>query len=208
MNDRTKRKAKRRSAQAPPSKPILKPTSKPASHAPQPPYCGNPVQVGPYIVLAGGTRYLESSDLDKADVLVPLTGCKELNFGELYLLTAEEQPSGITSLSPGKTHKVLVGKLPDFGGVPDNWEAFLRDLVIPLLASGATLLGFCFASQGRTGTFLASLIAMLEPEVDDPIAAVRERHCEHAVESVAQAEAIFAIKGTPVPDFYRQTLRS
>jgi hypothetical protein len=88
--------------------------------APQPPYRGNPVRVGPYTVLAGGTRYLESADLDKADVLVPLTGCKELNFGELYLLTAEEQPSGITSLSPGKTHKVLVGKLPDFGGVPDN----------------------------------------------------------------------------------------
>jgi len=196
MTDR-KPRTKRKAAQAPP-----------AARAPQPPYRGNPVRVGPYTVLAGGTRYLESSDLDKADVLIPLTGCEELNFGQLYELTAEQQPTGITVFAPGKTHKVLVGKLPDFGGVPDNWEAFLRELVIPLLASGATLMGFCFASQGRTGTFLGSLIAILEPETDDPIAAVRQRHCEHAVETVAQAEAIFAIKGIPVPDFYRQTLRS
>ena len=195
MNDKVKRRARRKTA-APPT-----------SRAPQPPYRGNPVRVGPYTVLAGGTRYLESADLDKADVLIPLTGCKELNFGQLYQLTAAEQPSGITAFTPGKTYKVLVGKLPDFGGVPDNWEAFLHERVIPLLASGATLLGFCFASQGRTGTWLASLIAILEPDVDDPIAAVRERHCEHAVESVAQAEAIFAIKGMPVPDFYRQSLR-
>ena len=191
MND-SKRTSKRKAAQAPP-----------ASPAPQPPYRGNPVRVGPYTVLAGGTRYLESSDLNKADVLIPLTGCQELNFGQLYELTAEQQPSGITAFAPGKSYQVLVGKLPDFGGVPDNWEAFLRQQVIPLLASGATLMGFCFASQGRTGTFLASLIAILEPEVDDPIAAVRERHCEHAVESVAQAEAIFAIKGIPVPERYR-----
>jgi hypothetical protein len=161
------------------------------------------VPVGPYTVLAGGTRYLESSDLDKAEVLIPLTGCQELNFGQLYELTAEQQPSGITAFAPGKSYQVLVGKLPDFGGVPDNWEAFLRQQVIPLLASGATVMGFCFASQGRTGTFLASLIAILEPETDDPIAAVRQRHCEHAVETAAQAAAIFAIKGMPMPERYR-----
>lgn len=191
MNDR-KRRTKRKAAQAPP-----------ASRAPQPPYRGNPVRVGPYTVLAGGTRYLESSDLDKADVLIPLTGCQELNFGQLYELTAEQQPSGITTFTPGKSYKVLVGKLPDFGGVPDNWEAFLRQQVIPLLASGASLMGFCFASQGRTGTFLGSLIAILEPETDDPIEEVRQRHCEHAVETAAQAAAIFAIKGIPVPERYR-----
>ena len=191
MND-SKRTSKRKAAQAPP-----------ASPAPQPPYRGNPVRVGPYTVLAGGTRYLASSDLDKADVLIPLTGCQELNFGQLYELTAEQQPSGITAFAPGKSYQVLVGKLPDFGGVPDNWEAFLRQQVIPLLASGASLMGFCFASQGRTGTFLASLIAILEPETDDPIAAVRQRHCEHAVETAAQAAAIFAIKGIPVPERYR-----
>ncbi|MFA7340184.1 MAG: hypothetical protein WC028_25615 [Candidatus Obscuribacterales bacterium] len=199
MNDKVKRKATRSRTKAPPAKAI--------SRAPQPPYRGNPVRVGPYTVLAGGTRYLESADLDKADVLIPLTGCQELNFGQLYQLTAAEHPSGITAFAPGKTYQVLVGKLPDFGGVPDNWEAFLHQQVIPLLASGSTLMGFCFASQGRTGTWLASLIAILEPDVEDPIAAVRERHCEHAVESVAQAEAIFAIKGMPVPDFYRQSLR-
>jgi protein-tyrosine phosphatase len=64
------------------------------------------------------------------------------------------------------------------------------------------------AGHGRTGTFLASLIALLEDDhtTPDPIAAVRERHCEQAVESVAQGEAIFALRGQPLPRKYRRTL--
>jgi protein-tyrosine phosphatase len=46
---------------------------------------------------------------------------------------------------------------------------------------------FCTASHGRTGTVIAGLIAMLEPETDDPIEAVRKRHCGQAVETREQA---------------------
>jgi protein-tyrosine phosphatase len=47
---------------------------------------------------------------------------------------------------------------------------------------------FCLGSHGRTGTVIAGLIAMLEPEVDDPIEAVRKRHCGKSVETREQAE--------------------
>lgn len=177
-----------------------------ASSAPRPPYRGHCVPIGPYKtqILAGGVQYLKPEDLGKADIIVPLTGVSEFDFGETYTVVADDKPSGITRLEPGREYTMLVGRLPDFGGVPDNWEWFLRERVIPLLVQGKTLLGFCFASQGRTGTWLASLVAILEPETADPIAAVRERHCEHAVETRAQATAIFALRGEALPDKYQR----
>lgn len=93
----------------------------------------------------------------------------------------------------------------DFGGAPDGWESFLRQEIIPLLEKGEKLLVFCSASHGRTWMFLASLIAILESreETPDPIEAVRERHCCHAVETPVQAADIFALRGEPLPEKYR-----
>jgi hypothetical protein len=79
--------------------------------------------------------------------------------------------------------------------------------VIPLLAESKKLLGFCMASQGRTGTWLASLVAILEPDTADPIAAIRQRHCQHAVETLAQAKAIFALRGEELPAKYRRQFK-
>ena len=152
-----------------------------------PPHRGGAVKVGPYTVYAGGARDLAPEDFDEFDVLVPLTErLPEFVFGDIVLLSV----------------------LPDFGGVPDDWQDHLEDRVIPLLewcnATDRKMLAFCTASHGRTGTFLASLIALLESEEEtpDPIAAVRERHCSHAVETKAQAEGIFALRGQKVPEKY------
>lgn len=172
--------------------------------APKPPYRGHVVQVGPYQVLAGGTMYLQPEDLAKADVLVPLTGVAEYEFGSTYQIRSAQQPSRITALEEGREYTMLVGRLPDFGGVPDNWQWFLEERVIPLLVQGKLLLGFCMASQGRTGTWLASLVALLEPQTKDPIAAIRQRHCAKAVETLAQAEAIFALRGQALPKKYQR----
>jgi hypothetical protein len=120
------------------------------------------------------------------DVVIPLT---------------EGLPKGIPV---GQEIRLLIGHLVDYGGVPDNWGAFLRQQVIPLLETGKKVLAYCVGSHGRTGTFLASLIALLEPDINDPIAAARERHCHHAVESLAQATAIFALKGRQLPEKYAQ----
>ncbi|MCC7531904.1 MAG: hypothetical protein IT342_25605 [Candidatus Melainabacteria bacterium] len=176
--------------------------------APKPPYRGLPVRVGPYLnqVLAGGVLYLKTSDLDRCDLLVPLTGCEQLDFRGLYFLDSAFQPSGITQFKPGRKYAVLCAKLPECGGMPVDWEDLLRSEILPRLAAGVKMMPFCLTGEGRTGTFLASLAALLEPDVDDPIQAVRERYCVHAVETVRQAEAVFAIKGKPLPEKYRQSL--
>ena len=76
--------------------------------------------------------------------------------------------------------------------------------VIDELERGQKILTFCVGSHGRTGTFLASLIAVLETaeETPDPIEAVRLRHCHHAVETLAQAEGVFALRGESLPERY------
>jgi hypothetical protein len=142
---------------------------------------GEPVRVGPYTVLAAGTQYgLQAGDLARAEVIIPLT-------------------ERVPPLPFGPDQQILHCPLPDFGGVPDNWGEFLRQQVIPLLDEGKKVMAFCVGSHGRTGTFIASLIALLEPETKDPVAAARERHCCKAVESEAQATAIFALRGKKLP---------
>jgi hypothetical protein len=142
--------------------------------------------VGPYTVLAGGTRDLTEEDLERADVLVPLNG---------------EAPFAL-----GRAYRVIGCSLRDYGGVPKEWREFLERVIVPELQAGNRLLAFCVGSHGRTGTFLASLIALLESaeETPDPIAAVRARHCHKAVETRAQAEAVFALRGEPLPAEYEK----
>ena len=67
---------------------------------------------------------------------------------------------------------------------------------------------YCMGSHGRTGTFIASLIALLESkeQTPDPIAAVRERHCSKSVETIGQARAIFALRGEKLPKKYDDEL--
>lgn len=148
-------------------------------------YGQHPVPVGPYHVYLGGTRDLIPKDFEEFDVLVPLVeyGMPKLVFGKLYA--------------------ILAAPLQDHGGVPKNWKEFLFEKVIPLLAAEQKLLAFCMGSHGRTGCFLASLISLLEPEEEDPIAAARERHCTFAVESLEQAEAVFALRGKKLPKIYQ-----
>lgn len=131
--------------------------------------------------------YFGGSNVVQADVLVTLNG---------------RQPF---DLQPDQDLLIEL-VLPDFGGVPSNWRELLETLVIPRLARGDRVLAFCSASHGRTGTFLASLIALLESadETPDPIAAVRKRHCQEAVETLAQATGIFALRGQPLPRRYRK----
>ncbi len=172
---------------------------------PHQPHRGEPVKVGAYTIFLGGTQYLRAEDLAVADVLLPLTEVP-LAFGSWHQLQQTDpslsQIRGLPPFELNKVYNVLAAPLKDFGGVPDNWGQFLSEVVIPLLASGKKVLAFCIGSHGRTGTFLASLIALVEPEVEDPIAEARKRHCEKAVETKAQAKAVFALKGIVPSDEY------
>lgn len=154
---------------------------------PQPPPCshrGEGVKVGPYTIYAGGMQYLEPGDSARFSLLVPLT-------------------SGRMPFGFGGRYKILAAPLVDFGGVPRKWGSLIH-VVVNELDSGETILAFCEGSHGRTGCFLGSLIALLESkeETPDPIVAVRQRHCHKAVETLAQAEAIFAIRGESLPAHY------
>ncbi|CAN5536285.1 hypothetical protein BH10CYA1_BH10CYA1_18060 [soil metagenome] len=148
-----------------------------------------PVAIGSYQIWPGGAVYFMPGDFDGGAnfVLIPL---------------AEEEgiPPYVMRMAE---YSVLACPMTDFGGVPDNWENFLRSQVIPKLAAGQHLIPFCKGGHGRTGTLIASLIAILEPSVTDPIAAVRERYCSFAVETIEQGTAIFALAGQPLPMKYQ-----
>jgi protein-tyrosine phosphatase len=109
-------------------------------------------------------------------------------------------------VEPGEICPLPVLWLPlqDFGGVPSNWEGLLKQKIIPKLADGQQLVFFCHAGHGRTGTALASLIALLEDETQtpDPIRALRDRYCQEAVETARQQQAVFALRGQPLPVTY------
>ncbi len=144
------------------------------------------VSVGQYMVYAGGTQYWYRTNPPAVDVVVVLT---------------EKIPTNVDFGDAAVLHLPLI----DFGGVPDDWADQLRQKVLPLLESGKTVLAHCVGSHGRTGTFLASLVALLEPKTRDPIAAVRRRHCLKAVETKAQAIGIFAIRGKKLHKRYEHS---
>lgn len=148
---------------------------------------GNPVQVGPYTIYAGGTRDLREGDLTGYDLVIPLA-------------------AGSVPLARRERAVVWSYELRDYGGVPPDWAEFLQEVVIEL-RKGRRIIAFCMGSHGRTGTFLASLVALLEPGCEDPIAAARVRHCRKAVETRAQAEAVFALRGTPLPAGYAEEFK-
>ena len=150
------------------------------------PHRGSPVTVGPYTMFAGGKMYFDLSDLDGIDLAIPLI---------------EHLPKGMF----GYGGRVRHYPIPDFSGVPDDWSSFVSE-VIREFESGIKVLAFCAGSHGRTGCLIASLIAVLETaeETPDPIEAARIRHCEEAVETYAQAQAVFKLRGADVPAKYRQ----
>jgi protein-tyrosine phosphatase len=122
-----------------------------------------PIRVGPYEVYAGGMLY--SMEYENFDVLVPLD--RQFRYdGE---------------------RTVLPAIIPDYHPPGPEIAGFLRDQLIPELEAGKRVVVFCLGSHGRTGTVIAGLIALLEPETD-PITAVRERHCGKAVETREQAQ--------------------
>lgn len=153
---------------------------------PHPAHRGRAVRVGPYKIYAGGTRYLQPEDLERFDLIIPL------------------EPKIPTRLGHRQHVEILGCPWPDYGPPPEGFEEFLWNEVIPELKRGKRILVYCIGSHGRTGTFLASLIALLEsPErTPDPIAAVRRRHCDHAVETLKQARYIFALRGEELPEEY------
>jgi len=133
---------------------------------------GQVVTVGKYEILAGGIYYLQPKDIFKADIVIALTPVpQELNVRE-----------------------ILFYDWPDLEPPPEDFEQFLQSEVIPALEAGKKVLVFCAGGHGRTGTFLACLLALLEPEIEDPVAEIRRRYCLKAVETPEQAAAVMSLR--------------
>lgn len=147
---------------------------------------GHPVKVGDHTIWAGGIIFLEPEDVKQFDVVIGLARLRDPQQLKRDLKQGAE---------------LVQYELEDFGGVPEDWGSFLGR-VVEYLRQEKRVLVFCGAGQGRTGTLLASLVALLEPDVHDPVRAVRERYCPHAVETSAQARAVFAIRGQKLPMSY------
>jgi hypothetical protein len=142
-----------------------------------------PVKIGKRTVFASGAMWLTEEDMDPRHLIVPLT-----NF---------------VPYRPGVRYQIMPIEMRDMGGVPHGWDAIVQNLAQEV-KGGAKAHIMCDAGQGRTGTVIGSLIAVTESTRDtpDPIAAVRERYCPKAVETMAQGMAVFALRGQPLPAQY------
>jgi hypothetical protein len=146
---------------------------------------GEVVPIGDYTssIYAGGAR-LSPACLEQTDVLVTLKAQ-----GPIYQDFL------------GEGAEWLHFPMEDFGGIPPGYREFL-DKLIARLADGKRLAIHCAGGFGRTGTVLASLVVLLEPDIDDPIREIRDRYCPRAVETLCQVKGIFDLKGVEVPSHY------
>ena len=151
------------------------------------PHPGQKVVIGQYAVNAAALIDKVRWDISSIDILVAL---------------AEHVPASIWS--EGFLGLIFAYPLSDWGGVKGPWIKFLEN-IWQEVANGKQVLAFCEGGHGRTGTFLASLIAIVE-KPEDPIATMRERYCQDAVETIYQAEAIFALVNQEIPEHYREEL--
>lgn len=141
------------------------------------------IEIGGYPIFLAASPALKAERLAAAQVLLPLNGQIPARFF-------------------GQGQLVFCCSLEDHGGVPANWAEFIKNIAENYMPKHYNMVAWCHGSHGRTGCFAASLVAHMMPEIDDPIAWIREKHCKHAVESKKQAEAVFAIKGQSLPALY------
>lgn len=109
------------------------------------------------------------------------------------------------NLKFGQPIKLINAFLQDYGGVPENWEKFIHKIADTIYKQKTLIAAFCTGGHGRTGTFAASLLGLMNPDIDDPIASLRACYCEKAVETEAQARAVFKVSGKKMPSVYKET---
>jgi hypothetical protein len=152
---------------------------------------GLPVNVGPYQIYLGANRAISIETAAEMDYICALNGSMVDDHKDaLY----------------GRSFTYINCELPDRGGVPEVWPEFIQ-YIIGLLKAKKKVLAYCIGGHGRTGTFGASLISVLEPECPDPIDAIRDRHCLKGVESRKQAIAIYGLRGKKLPPRYRSEFK-
>jgi hypothetical protein len=141
-----------------------------------PPPCrhqGVAVYIGGHFIYAGGGNYLKPEDMASYKLRV--------------LLRAEQETR---NLAFGYFENGFLWlPIPDYQTVHESdwseWKQALQ-VVANAVSKGHRVIVFCAGGHGRTGLFLASLLALMEPDIDDPTAELRRRYCHKAVETEKQ----------------------
>lgn len=95
---------------------------------------------------------------------------------------------------------VVIVDWPDMGVIPTEQLRVLTAGITAQMEVGALVEIACLGGHGRTGTLLAALIASVEGSgATEAILAVRQRYCEHAIETPAQVGLIFEACGERPP---------
>ena len=143
----------------------------------QPPPCSHtddPIPVGDHTIYAGGGLWLQPEDMADYDIAVFLRAEAYAGHGKAFGLVERN---------------FLWLPIVDFKTVPEqNWVTWKQRIVqvAKLVTDEKRVIAFCAGGHGRTGLFLASVLAHMEPEHDDPVSVLRSRYCHKAVETKAQ----------------------
>jgi hypothetical protein len=145
-------------------------------------------KVGNFTLYPTADKFMNAAQADKFDVLVPLVD------------------SGFTVGSMVVDYLGLLMWFPikDFSAPNPAKLRIMAQRMNDFAKGGARVALWCIGSHGRTGTVLAACIGLEEPDVD-PIDAVRERHCKHAVENHEQLVSVFDALGRELPEKWKKT---
>jgi hypothetical protein len=103
----------------------------------------------------------------------------------------------------GYTGFLLPFPIKDFTAPDANILRMFAERMLAFARKGNKVITFCEGGHGRTGLVLATCIGLAEPDVEDPIVAIRKRHCDKACETNDQIRAVFEALRRPLPDKYK-----
>jgi protein-tyrosine phosphatase len=97
----------------------------------------------------------------------------------------------LKSVAEVRGYPAMIVDWPDGSAVSAEMIKRLVNIALSKLRHGKSVDIGCWGGHGRTGTLLACIIARVEHlPAKAAIEAVRQRYCEHAIESKTQEEAV------------------
>lgn len=136
-------------------------------------------------------------------VSLVVTSYNHLSAVDVLIVLAPEHAPNL--YDNGWAGTIMAIPIDDFGVMPSptTFDHLLRR-VYGLCKDYKVGIG-CAGGHGRTGYFLASMIALIEVDAIDPIQDLRERvGCIEMVETLPQAEGIFSFRPEAMPENYYQ----
>lgn len=156
----------------------------------------DPIKVGDYTVTASA-----SSDRCTAKItdMVPDYGVYLSTYWQPRLMLSADFPR-IEGVQLATEYPLAIFDWVDYSTPRTSSFMPLYNWVKEQIEMGKRIDIGCFGAHGRTGTFLALLVADYEKcGAEEAIRRVRQRHCDRAIESIAQENYIYMWCGEPIP---------